>query len=788
VVCVCGVAFIFWSHSKDLPDIQGIEDYQPKQVTRVYAANGELIAEWTDADAIFRTVVPFDAISPVMRDAILAAEDSEFYSHPGLDFVGLVRATYTNVRRGRMSQGASTITQQVVKNIVLGPERSIRRKVQEAILAYRLEQALSKDEILTIYLNEVFFGVRYYGVEEASRYYFNTTAAELTLTQAALLAGLVQSPNRYNPYRHPERALERRAYVLRQMHQKGMIVESVYRDAMEAPLELAPRDVTDPYLGAFGYFTDAVRRELSEHFEMQTWVTGGFSVNTTLDTRTQIHAEEALVRGLQAFDARRGFHTPYATVAEGAAAERWRNEHARDVASVGLRAGEVYRGLILRSDDEETVLAIGPFEVALEREPLSRMRPDDRSWGELFPVGNVFSVMSPVDRSVAALQAESGDRVRVRLQPSAQGAVVVIDARTRHIRALVGGYDFSESPYNRAVQARRQVGSTFKSFIYAAALHFRVATPATIYVDQPVTFALDANRQWSPRNYDGEFLGPMSFRTALARSRNVIAVRVLDQLVRAQGGAMDFAPVIGFLRQAGVHAAMTENLTLALGSAEVSPLELTNAFATFADNGTYRAPIIVTSVHDRNGDLVWSPPDVEAEGMSTEVAWLSTSIMTTVIESGTGTRARRLGHPIAGKTGTTNDARDAWFVGYTPSVVASVWVGRDNNETLGRRENGSATALPIWIDLMDAILDGVEPESFPSAPDGVVAVEIDPTTGLRARPGRPGARTEYFLSGTEPQSFAPDPNERSVDRVLIDGHIIQGADNGLDSSTVMDEF
>lgn len=755
---VGGVAGLVWTYGRDLPEIHDVQDYRPTQVSRVYAADGTELATLVGDDAIVRTVVTWDQIPQTMRDAILAAEDANFYEHPGLDAVGLVRAMWTNLRRGRMSQGASTITQQVVKNLVLSPERSIRRKIQEAILAFRLEERLTKDEILTIYLNEVFFGVRYYGVEEASRYYFGHGADELELHEAALLAGLVQSPNRYNPFRHPERALQRRSYVLRQLWEKGFVEESVYRIADEAPLELDETHGRSPWENAFPYYLDAVRRQLEAELGEDALAAGGLRVETPLDVDVQAVAVDALRAGLRAFDARHGFHTPYETLDGAAAAAAWRAEHDGDVGARGLRDGVTYRAVVVGHDADGVTVGIGDIEARLDPRPLGRVQLEDHPWEELFPENTVFSV-EPL-RAWSPEQLAADDAVPVvRLLPSAEGALVAIAPASREVVALVGGYDFEVSSFNRAVQASRQVGSAFKPFVYGAALDARVVTPSTVLLDQPVTFPMAAGETWQPRNYDGRFDGPMSLRTALARSRNVIAVRVLDLV------GLDRARA--FAESAGIEGELTDNLTLALGSAELTPLDVTNGYTTFATGGFSGTPRFVRQVRDADGGLVWQPEEAWDASMSPATAWLTSSLMQSVVERGTATRARQVGHPVAGKTGTTNGARDAWFVGFSRHLVAGVWVGRDDNESLGRGENGGATALPIWTDFMQRVHEGREALPFPEPPRGIETARIDEASGLLARPGQ--GVTEFFLEGTAPTERAPDEATRPVDDVLLRG-------------------
>lgn len=754
------LAGIIWHYSQDLPSIETAQDYRPKEVTRIYAAGGEVLAILTDGDALQRTVLSYDEMPQVMRDAIIAAEDADFYQHPGLDFVGLLRAIKTNVMRGSLSQGASTITQQVVKNLVLSPERTIRRKIQEAVLAFRLEERLTKDEILTIYLNEVFFGSRYYGVEEAARYYFGHSAAELALPEAALLAGLVQSPNRYNPHFHPERARERRSYVLRQMWEKGFIEESVYREADASDLGIDPRMGAGDYEGRFAWYTDAVRRQLLESFDADEVFSGGLNVETAMDVRLQALAEDAVAAGLRDYDGRHGFHTPYRTLGGAEEVAEWRREHHGEVSTLGLVPGREYRAVILSHGDETTVVGIGPIVAHLDRHPLSRVRPDDRPWEELFPVSSVFTV--EVDEAIPAerLSAADASAATVRLQPSAQAALVAIDPASRHVVALVGGYDFAQSPFNRAVQARRQVGSAFKPVVYGAAIQARRITPATVLLDQPVTFPMYGGETWQPRNYDGRYLGPLTIRTALARSRNVIAVRVLDLVgLRA---AHDFAETLG------ITSDLTDNLTLALGSAELSPLEITNAFTTFAADGFADEPVLIIRVTDSRDNVLFESNSSPEQAVAPDVNWLISSMMRSVVDRGTATLAQSVGHPVAGKTGTTNGARDAWFLGFSRQLTTGVWVGRDDNVELGRGETGGGTALPIWVDFMTRAHEGTPVVDFPPPPPGIERLEVDTETGLRARPPR-DSYVEFFLAGTLPTETAPAPSEQSVQDILLGG-------------------
>lgn len=762
---VGAVGGLFWWYSRDLPTLNNISDYQPKQVTRVVDREGNILASWTDDERLVRTVLQPDEIPDVMRQAIVSAEDGSFYKHGGLDFFGLLRAIYVNVRRGELTQGASTITQQVVKNLVLSPERSIRRKVQEAILAWRLDQNLDKDEILNIYLNEVFFGVHFYGVEEAAQYYFGHSAKDLSVAEAAMIAGLVQSPNRYNPYRHHDRALERRKYVLRRMYEEGHINEGLYREALESPIGLIDPSERRPHEGRYAYYVDAVRRVIQKDLAPEDLDTGGYRIVAAIDLQAQRAAENALTQGLQKFDARHGFHTPFRRLKDADEVQKWRQTHANDVERKGLEPATEYRAVIVRSDDDATVMAIGPYVATLLRAPQSRLRPDEtKAWSEYFPPQTVFTVRPTRAYSPDELSTSDPSQTLVHLLPPAQGAAVAIDVPTREVMALVGGYSFYESPYNRAVQARRQTGSTFKAFVYAAALNERKLTPATVLQDQPLTFRQPGGQTWQPRNYDGSFKGPMDVRTALALSRNVIAVHALDLV--GLPAFKDFLQHVGFDRE------IPDSLTVALGSAELTPLEMTANIAIFAGEGQQGDAVFVLDVQDAHGTSLWKQNAGLEPGIDPRVAWLSTSLLRSVVESGTGGRARSLPFPVAGKTGTTNQQRDAWFTGYSSRVAATVWVGYDHNQSLGKGETGGTTALPIWIPMMKDIHEGRAPGPFADAPDGIVSRDIDTSTGLLVRPNQKG-RTEYFLSGTEPRRFAPEEGDTAILDTLLGGGSVQ---------------
>lgn len=742
VAGVVGVAGIFWFYGRDLPDLRSIDDYRPKQVSRVYAAGGELIDLWTDEDLIYRTVLPFEEIPQVMREAVLAAEDADFYSHRGVDFPGVMRAIWSNVRHGSMRQGFSSITQQVVKNLILSPERALRRKVQEVILAVRLEDHLGKDEILALYLNEVYFGGNRYGVEEAAQYYFGHSVREVTLPEAALLAGLLPSPARYNPFEHPERALERREYVLGQMWQKGFIEESAYRTAMEAPLELARNAYPDR--GAAPHFVQAVRRQLVAQLGDEVVTTGGLVVETTVDLAHQRAAEEALRDALEAYDERHDVYDPERRLGDDD--EAIASFRRRFDPSEGLGEGDAVEAVVLEVGDDTLRLGLGDLEVTFTPQPLRRVTRGE-PLASRYSRGDVLSLVAGARIGGEALRADPS-AAGLRLVSGPEAAFVAIDPSNRHVLALVGAYDFRTSHFDRATQARRQTGSAFKPFIYAAALARGLVTPASLVHDEPTPFRLPGGRSWNPQNSDGEYLGRIPLRTALARSRNVVSVRLLNEV------GVPFAEEIA--RAAGIETPLVDNLTAALGSTEIPVLELVNAYATLAAGGLVAEPILVTRVTDSAGNVLIDNTYEPRRGLDPALAYIVTDLMTSVVERGTATDARALGRPAAGKTGTTNEARDAWFVGFVPQLVAGGWVGYDDLTPLGRREYGGRAALPMWLGYMQEALEDVPVRDFGPPPAGVVVRRVDPATGLLAAPGAREGVDELFIEGTEPTRYAPE--------------------------------
>lgn len=623
---VTGLYFYF---SHDLPRIESLRDYAPALVTQVNAGSGELLAEFAVEK---RYLIGYADIAPVFIKAILAAEDDTFFEHKGIDFFGIVRAAVKNIRSGQIRQGGSTITQQIVKSLLLSSERSYTRKIKEAILATRIERYLTKQDILTLYLNQIYFGRGAYGVEAAARCYFGKSASQLILSEAAFLAGLPKAPS-YS--RNMDRALERWRYVLGRMQALGYISAAERRAAQESPPAFVPAPTDTSAVYKAPYFVECIRRDIEERYGVNLLYKGGLKIETTLDTRMQDAAEGAVLRGIEAYDKRRG----------------------------------------------------------RENEPTG-----------------------------------------------VQSALLCMEPYTGHIKALVGGRDFYASQFNRAVQAQRQPGSAFKPIIYAAALD-KGYTPASIFIDAPLVIeAAGPGLFWEPQNYDRTFTGPTTLRRALTLSRNIVTVKILKYIGPEY--------VIGYAKNLGMEGEIKPLLSLALGSCGVSLLNLVRGYSVFCAQGIAAEPTFIARILARDGTVIEDNRPRLRQAISPETAFLMASMLQSVVEEGTGKKVRALNRPCAGKTGTTNDVRDAWFIGFTPKLVAGVWLGYDDLSPLGRHETGGVAAAPVWLDFMEHALEGAPVQPF-KAPDGVVFAKVNPETGLPPEPGEPW-RFECFKQDAVP--------------------------------------
>jgi penicillin-binding protein 1A len=715
VVGAFTIIFMIRHYESELPGVAELKSgYRPPQVTRVLARDGTLIANlFTER----RTVIPLAALPDHAKLAFLAAEDASFYEHEGLDYFGMLRAMLANLRAGKTVQGGSTITQQVVKNVLLVPERSYERKIKETILARRLEQSLSKDEIFGLYLNHIYLGHGRYGIEEASRYYFGKPARELKLGEATLLAGLVAAPERFSPRNAPDRALLRRRYVLSQMLAKGFVTRELHDAAEREPLRLAPAVEEDSELCP--EVVDYVKKMLSAVAGEQAR-RGGFIVHTTIDPALQAAARRAVRQNLERYAERQKVVAPYTLQKRklwGALFEGLPRPHkiyVGEVVSVDDAAGTI---------DVRVGSIVGRVVLAHEE----RHNPKRLSAGAFTQPGAALRVRLAAD-------PEPGALAPLRLELGPQSALVAVEPRSREVRALVGSHEALAGGLDRATRARRQPGSAFKPFVYSYALSSRRFTAASVLeLDDP-----EAGRGAKRR---------VSVRQGLAKSDNAAALHLFQE--SGPGN------VVQWSHSVGIESRLEPTPSLALGAYEVTPLELTNAYATFASGGEYAPAVIVTRIVGPGGASVPLPPlPPRRRALSEAEAYLITSMMESVVKDGTARRARTLGRPLAGKTGTTNDAKDAWFAGYSTDLVAAVWVGYDDALPLGGGEAGGATALPAWVDFMKAA-HGKRPVTEFPRPAGIVEAEVDPVTGLLARAEQADPLRELFLDGTAPTDVAP---------------------------------
>lgn len=752
----CAGVYLVYASDPDLPRLDRASDYHPKVVTKIYARGGELIGELFEER---RTVVTRDQIPDVMIHALIDAEDAEFYEHHGLSYWGMTRALINDLKPGAHIQGASTLTQQLVRNLLLRSNaRTVKRKVQELILARRIETALSKDDIITLYLNQIELPYQRFGIDEASRFYFGKGIKDVDAGEAALLASLPKGGN-IDPLRHPDRAKDRQRYVLSQMVRYHHLDPNVAEKFARAPIKLVRGGA--PYLGVAPEYVDEVRRILVERYGQKKLAYLGAEVRTRCDAKIQREARDAVEKGLADLDARQGFRKPTAHL-KPADVKKHHAKLEREFPTEPSM-GKVVDGVIMKLDAGAAVVDLGGVSGSL---PLpaapDRYNPKALPATERFAVGDMLRV-----RVIEAGKSHEGVPV-LALELGPQAAMVVIEPRTRDVVALVGGYGYHQGGFDRAMTARRQPGSSFKPFVYAAAFDTGRFTPASVLVDGPQVYTSPGMAPWKPGNAEKEeYLGPVRLRVALAKSLNTVA----SQLVDVERDGVDPATVVALAKSLGVESQLDANPSLALGTSVVTPFELTAAYASLAAGGRAKQPRFLDRIIVSGDGSLPAAPEPEApevEALRPQVAYLITSMMTSVIEAGTAASAKgKLGRPAAGKTGTTNAHKDAWFVGYTADLVTGVWVGFDDMRELGRGEQGARAALPIWVALMTAAHAGKPPRPF-DEPAGLVSLKIDPVSGLLAAPGAPNALDEVFLDGTQPTSEAPKAGEASPDTYLLD--------------------
>ncbi|MEW6674490.1 MAG: PBP1A family penicillin-binding protein [Nitrospirota bacterium] len=729
----------YFAISRGIPSIEELKQYKPTTGTKIYADDDVLIGELKVEKGIF---VPINRMPEHMINAVIAVEDSRFWRHKGIDYLAIMRAIIKDVLYVELREGGSTITQQLAKVIFLTPEKTLKRKLREAALAIKMEKNLSKKEILELYLNKVYFGHGAYGVEMASRIYFGKSVKDITLPEAALIAGLIKAPSLYSPYNDLTKAKERQQIVLSRMEEEGFIKKSEKENALKQPVYLSS---VRKEIEANNYFIEYIRKYLEEKYGEETVYKEGLKVYTTLDRRGQLLAAKALQEGLRELDKRRGWRGPL--------------EHKKDIdikkelkskeltTMVVTNPGDISSGLVLKVSNREALIKtrgiIGKLSIEDARWASNVINPK-KGTHKVLKDFKLTQILKSGDIVKVSIKSIRGRDVRLSLEqePDVEGAIVALEPNTGFIRVIIGGYDFVKSEFNRAVYAKRQPGSAFKPIIYASAMDHGF-TPASIIQDEPVTYPGGPRGEWSPENYDHKFYGPTRLREALAYSRNVVTVKLVD--------AIGVNSVIEFARAIGFQGEMPRDLSIALGSMSITPMELALCYTVFASNGVKVKPIAIKYITDSKGRVLESNEPELQQVISPQTAFLITSMMEDVVKYGTGWRAKELGRPVAGKTGTTNEYRDAWFVGYTLDLVSAVWVGFDDMRPLGPQETGARAASPIWVSFMKNVLNG-EPEEF-SFPDGIVTYPIDPATGLLAR-NEAGAVKEYFKEGTQPKQYS----------------------------------
>lgn len=765
-----GILYALHRYGGSLPDYQQLATYEPAVVTRVHAGDGRLIIEYAQENRVF---VPIDAMPSLVLRAFLAAEDKNFYSHPGIDFLGIVRASVQNLLQAgqnRRPSGASTITQQVAKNFLLTNEVSIERKIKEAILAFRIERALSKNRILELYLNEIYLGFGSYGVAAAALNYFNKSLDELTVAEAAYIAALPKAPNNYHPYRQASAAKARRDWVIDRMLEERFITQQQATQAQASPFEVRPASETRTTEASF--YAEEVRRTLYDRYGEAGLYRGGLSVRTTLDSRLQEIADRTLREGLVRYDRRHGWRGPIARVKATPTAENFLPLLNAVNRPNGLKPWRM--AVVLGTDGDGAM--IGLDDGGLGRIPFAELRwarawrkgqllgPAVRTATDVVALGDVVAVAPLAADGGQDAKAAKAALAQFSLQqiPEVNGALVALDPHTGRVLAMSGGYSYEISQFNRATQAQRQPGSSFKPFVYLAALDSGF-TPSSLVLDAP--FVVDQGPGlglWKPGNYANDFLGPSTLRTGIEKSRNLMTVRL------AQTIGMN--KVADYSQRFGIVDRLQPVLSMSLGAGESTVLRMTAAYAMLVNGGKRITPTLIDRIQDKHGDTVYRHdtrpcpqctgeeasidlvprvPDMRPQIADPRSAYQMVSILQGVVQRGTGRRLASLNRPLAGKTGTSNDFLDTWFIGFSPDFVAGVFIGFDTPHSLGKDETGSSVAVPVFYDFMKEALDNQPAVPF-RIPPGIRLVRVDPNTGRPAGAGDKSAILEAFLPGSEP--------------------------------------
>ena len=765
IVAVAAAAGFLWHYSKSLPDYSQLQDYEPAVMTRVHASDGSLLAEYARERRLY---IPIQAVPKLVINAFVAAEDKNFYEHGGVDFSGIARAAMLYIQQygsGRRPQGASTITQQVAKNFLLTNELSFSRKIKEALLSMKIERAFSKEKILELYLNEIYLGMGAYGVAAASLLYFDKSVHELSIAEVAYLAALPKAPNNYHPFRQRERALERRNYVIERMMEDHYITAQEAEKARKEPLKITQRP-TGAHIFAAEYFTEEVRRYISENYTEKKLYEGGLSVRTTLDPKMQVLARNVLVDGFVRFDEQQGYR---GAISKLDIAGDWGVKLAEVKAMSDVAPWRI--AVVLESGDASARVGLQPVRdpggaVSKAREigtvPLEGLKWAKPASGPMrgkVPV-KASQVLEPGDVVYVEPMAGKDDQFRLHQVPEVSGALVAMDPQTGRVLAMVGGFSYDQSQFNRATQALRQPGSSFKPLVYAAALD-NGYTPSTVVLDAPLEIDTGSGI-WAPENYTKKYYGPSTLRFGIEQSRNVMTVRL------AQDVGM---PLIGeYAKRFGVYDNLPPYLSFALGAGETTLLRMVGAYAMFDNGGRKIQPTLIDRIQDRYGRTIYRHDsrecrDCDAEKWTSQsepvlvdkrervldpmTAYQITSMMEGVVQRGTATVVKDVGKPIAGKTGTTNDEKDAWFIGFSPDLVIGVYLGYDKPRHLGKGATGGVLAAPVARDFLKVALADKPAVPF-RVPAGIKLIRIDPKTGMRAGLGDQRVILEAFKPGTAP--------------------------------------
>ncbi|MGB0910790.1 MAG: penicillin-binding protein 1A [Nitrospirales bacterium] len=740
-----GFIGILWVGTQGLPSIESLQDYQPSMITRVYSDEGEVIGQFFVERRIYFFI---SDIPQSLINAIIAVEDTRFFEHPGLDVVGIFRAAWTNLKSGGKVQGASTITQQLARTLFLSRERTYKRKIRELILAIKMELVLSKEKILEMYLNQIYFGHGAYGVGSAAQTYFDKDLSEINLSEAAILAGLPKAPNTYSPYRNPELAKKRQDHVLNRMVQTNFISQDEADEALMADIPFRRKSIKP----IASYFLEHIRQTLVNHYGATMVYKGGLQVYTTLNVAMQKAADDAIYRGLHELDKRQGWRGPLG--------HQPLTELLDDPVEMAktTNPGKIFRAIVTKTSKEAA-------EILVENVYKGQILLKDMEWAHRrLKRGQEVTTAVTRKNLTAKDILKPGDIIEVITKngdleageflldqtPIVEGSLLALDPRTGAVRAMVGGYDFQRSEFNRAITARRQPGSAFKPIIYATALK-KGYTPASLILDAPVVYEQEEEGEiWKPENYEKRFFGMISLRESLRHSRNAATVRLLEKI--GVQDVMDLATALG------ITSPLSQDLSLALGSSSVTLQEITSAYGVFSNQGLWLPPYTITMVKSLEGEVLEQHIFEPQQVTSKETAYLLTNMMMDVIQSGTGRRAKSIGRPLAGKTGTTNSYQDAWFVGYAPNLATGVWVGFDGVRTLGRLESGAHAALPIWTQFMGKALQPLPVTTF-TIPEGIRFSQVDTTTGTLPSKTSKTITTEVFAEGTEPtKPVIPKPS------------------------------